>query len=515
MAFGDASSSITLNSAAKQVVLRFVTERAGTLGQLELRAKLDGATCAPATSTVYAKGSGGILRASLYPVLADGRPDTSQLITRDEFAACSRYAGGAVFVTTNTPVAAHQELALVVANADPAPADNFFSLSFLYARTGLVGANGRNERDPGAADGAYGLDPRELVGWSTNAGATWALPGGPQGVGNGKAFIPTYVAEYADGGRSGQPYSSASVVDGTYTMVYPAVPVRWKITSIGASTAAAGAAQVSLSVDGVERANVALSGTGLVQAPIPAVTVEPGSTVRLTTTVGAGGLALRRLSADSRWSTLMRLGEASRFYLDGDAMRSLPLYPLPFYPVDSSAPVAPSGLAVQSATETTLSLEFQPATDDRGVSSYQVSVSGVPRLTLNASVQGFSLTSLPCNSSSTIAITASDAAGNRSAPASVVATTAICPSRQPGRAFCCASSPDAPGRSSIFRSRRSSTARRVFRASPSVTQRAPAGSSTRWCTRSCRAVRPTRQGRSRPTASHRAAAISRRRSRST
>ena len=428
IAYGDASSSVTLDSTGEQLLLRFVADRDGTLAKINLRAKLDGTACAPGGSVGYAKGSGGLLRASLYPVLADGRPDLGRRLAREEFTPCSRYAGGSVVITADVAVETGQEFALVVTNADSNPTGNFFSLSFLYSRTGLVGANGRNERNQGAADGAYGLDPRELVGWSTNGGNTWLLPGGPYGPGLGKAFLPTYVLEYADNGRGGQPYYSASTIAGTYTMVYPAVPVRWTITEIGASTADEGAARVALSVDGVERASVQLSGTGLLRAPIAPVTVEPGSTVRLTTTVGPGGLALRRLSADSAWANLMRLGQGSRFYLDGDATRALPLYPLPLYPSDTIAPTSPTGLGVQSATETTLALTFQPAFDTRGVGSYQVSLNSTPKLTLDSAARSFTLTSLPCASTYTLTITASDAAGNRSAPASREVMTADCPS---------------------------------------------------------------------------------------
>ena len=428
IAFGDAGSSVTLDSAGEQLLLRFVADRTGVLARINLRAKLDGTACSLGGSVGYAKGSGGMLRASLFPVLPDGRPDLSRRLAREEFPPCARYAGGAVAIAANVAVEAGQELALVVDNADPQPNDNFFSLSFLYTRSGLVGANGRNERNAGAADGAYGLDPRELVGWSADGGANWQLPGGPYGPGYGKAFIPTYVLEYADNGRSGQPYYTASAIDGTYTMVYPSVPVRWTIAEIGASTTAVGAARVVVSVDGVERASVQLSGAGLLRAPIAPITVEAGSTVRLTTTVGAAGLALRRLSADSAWATLMRLGQASRLYLEGDSARALPLYPLPLYPVDSIAPTPPSGLAVQSATETTLALAFQPALDARGVTSYQVSLNNVPRSTLDGSARSFTLTSLPCASSYTLTLTASDAAGNRSSTASLAVTTAGCPS---------------------------------------------------------------------------------------
>jgi hypothetical protein len=70
----------------------------------------------------------------------------------------------------------------------------------------------------------------------------------------------------------------------------------------------------------------------MLRAPITPVVVGAGSTVRLTTTVGTGGLALRLLHADGSWSSLVGLGTGFRYYRDGDPANALPLYPLPLYP---------------------------------------------------------------------------------------------------------------------------------------------------------------------------------------
>jgi hypothetical protein len=228
-------------------------------------------------------------------------------------------------------VAKGQELATVVSNLDPNPVANYFSINFLYNKNGLVGANSRNERNPAALDTYYGLDPRELVGYSTTAGATWSLPGGPYGVNGGKAFVPTYIAEYADGSHSGQPYYYSVAVSGTQTMVYPNVPVPWTITELGAYTSGPGTGTVSLIVDGVVKATATLDGSGMLRASILPVLVAPGSTVKVSTTLTAGGLNLRRLQADTVWSTIMGLGPNTSYYLEGDPTRAVPLYALPRY----------------------------------------------------------------------------------------------------------------------------------------------------------------------------------------
>jgi hypothetical protein len=216
----------------------------------------------------------------------------------------------------------------VIRNAAPRPSREFFSINFLYAKAGVLGANGRNERRAAAADRYYGLDARELVGYSRDAGATWGLPGGPYGPHDGKAFLPTYVLQFATGGSDGQFYYYSRPVHGSVRMVYPHAPVT-TITYVAAYTSDPGSATVVLSVNGKRRAAARLSGEGFLVRRITPVTVPAGATVTLTTMAGPGGLALSQQFADARWVHLIGLGRSHTWYLESEPDTAVPLFPLP------------------------------------------------------------------------------------------------------------------------------------------------------------------------------------------
>ena len=113
-------------------------------------------------------------------------------------------------------------------------------------------------------------------------------------------------------------------------MVFPKVRAAWTIDEIGAYVTAASSSEVSLAVDGRERARVTLRGRGMLREPVDPVQVEAGSTVTLTSRAGRGGLALSGLHADAVWTELMDLGDDHRFYLRSRPELAAPLYPLPF-----------------------------------------------------------------------------------------------------------------------------------------------------------------------------------------
>jgi hypothetical protein len=334
---GDSAANISMNTAAKRQAIRWVAQRTGTLSTLHLRVKVEGSSnCPLGGRSGYAAGDTGVLEATTYRTLASGMPDTSAVLSRDAFNPCARHSGESVPVAVNLAVTKGQEFATVIRNADSAPTTNWFSINYLYRGDfgfGIAGANGRNERDPFAQDAHYGLDPREVVGFSTDAGATWKMPGGPYGAAGGAAFLPTYIQQYTDGAKAGQPYYWAQAVSGTVAMVYPNVPVTWTISELGAytSTSSGGSSAVRLFVDGVERAQATLSGVGMLRAPISPVTVNPGQTVKVQTTAGSTGLNLRKMYADSVWAGLMGLGTSAPFYMEGAPQTAVAIYPLPMY----------------------------------------------------------------------------------------------------------------------------------------------------------------------------------------
>lgn len=88
---------------------------------------------------------------------------------------------------------------------------------------------------------------------------------------------------------------------------------------------------------------------------------------------------------------------------------------------DTQAPSVPAGVAVTGTTDTSVSLSWNPATDDTGVSGYDVYRDGVKAgSTASAS---FTDTSLAASSTHSYTVRARDAAGNTSAASAAVSAT--------------------------------------------------------------------------------------------
>jgi hypothetical protein len=356
-ASGDDAANIPLDASGKWVVQRWVARHTGVLDRLYFYAKVEGSDdCAYGGRSGYAGGTSGRLLATTHRVLPGGAPDMSSTLARSEFVPCGNDDRETVAIDLDFPVTQGQEYATVIRNSDPRPAENFFSANFLYQDSGVVGANGRNERDPAAQDTYYGLDPRELVGYSTDAGRTWRLPGGPYGGSSGRAFIPTYIQQYADGTTGGQPYYWSTAASGDVSMVFPRLPTSWTIDAIGAYTSASSSGTVTVVVDGVERARARLSGRGFLRTAISPVTVAPGQSVTVRTRAGSGGLALRRMQVDQFWVSKLGLGASYRYYSGEDLRTAATVYPLPSYwspapgapPAAGPAPAAPPSVGARA-----------------------------------------------------------------------------------------------------------------------------------------------------------------------
>ena len=91
---------------------------------------------------------------------------------------------------------------------------------------------------------------------------------------------------------------------------------------------------------------------------------------------------------------------------------------------DTQAPTPPSNLTTSSTTQTSTTLTWTTSTDNTGVSGYDVSVSGSSVGTTASA--GFGVSGLSCGASYTLGVVAFDAAGNRSAQASVSVSTTAC-----------------------------------------------------------------------------------------
>ena len=93
-------------------------------------------------------------------------------------------------------------------------------------------------------------------------------------------------------------------------------------------------------------------------------------------------------------------------------------------PGDTTAPSTPTGLAVSSGGQTTLALSWNASSDNVGVTGYGVYRNGT--LAGSPTATSYTLSGLSCGTSYTVAVDAADAAGNRSAKATITASTAAC-----------------------------------------------------------------------------------------
>jgi chitodextrinase len=85
----------------------------------------------------------------------------------------------------------------------------------------------------------------------------------------------------------------------------------------------------------------------------------------------------------------------------------------------------PGSLAQASATTTSVSVQWSASNDNVGVTGYEVSVDGGAVVPTTGT--SYTAGSLACGTAHTVQVVARDAAGNRSAPAKVTASTAACP----------------------------------------------------------------------------------------
>lgn len=337
VAAGTSAANVQLNGAEKWVAMRWVARSTGTLAGLHMRIQADGSLCRLSGKTGYGGGNGGNWTVTTHPVLPDGRPDMDRTLVRQEFRPCGgpleivNVTQGIVRLRMGIGVVRGTEYATVVRNTDPLPVENYTSPNFLYTSTGLLGANARNERSATAPDAYYGLDPRELVGYSRDGGANWSLPGGPYGLPGGRNFLPTYIQEFSDGRMTGQPYYYAPASNGSdRTMVFQSIKRDWTIQELGAFTAKAGTGTLTLTVDGVRRARATVTGPGMLRARIAPVTVRPGQVAKVT----ASGLSIQNIVADTAWGRLMGLHLGStpwKVENETNFTHAAPVYALPGY----------------------------------------------------------------------------------------------------------------------------------------------------------------------------------------
>ena len=100
--------------------------------------------------------------------------------------------------------------------------------------------------------------------------------------------------------------------------------------------------------------------------------------------------------------------------------------PPPPPPADTQAPSAPNGLAVSGQSQNGLTLTWNAATDNVGVTGYGVYRNGTSVGSTSATTRTFGFTGLACGTTYGLAVDAVDAAGNRSGRSTVNGTTSAC-----------------------------------------------------------------------------------------
>lgn len=91
---------------------------------------------------------------------------------------------------------------------------------------------------------------------------------------------------------------------------------------------------------------------------------------------------------------------------------------------DEGAPSVPGALKVSSKTTSSISLAWSPSSDDGGVAGYAVYRNG--SFIANTTSTAYKFSSLSCGASYKLGVAAYDNAGNRSATASLTASTSAC-----------------------------------------------------------------------------------------
>ena len=98
-------------------------------------------------------------------------------------------------------------------------------------------------------------------------------------------------------------------------------------------------------------------------------------------------------------------------------------------PSDTSPPTTPTNLVTSAITQTSVTLSWSPASDNVGVSGYGRYRNG--SLLSSGTGTSYTFLGLACGTSYTLGVDAYDAAGNRSAKASVGAATSACSDTSP------------------------------------------------------------------------------------
>ena len=233
-----------------------------------------GGRCSGAGAGCYGAGDGGIINARLVEIKPDGTPDLGRVLASETINPAARYletkaaygiSGISLFWYFNmggVRLEGGRPYAMVYRNLHADPVHNFSSANSPTVKESEAGPNGRNNLDPDAPGAIAGLDPREAVAWSTNAGASWSWGrevgpyyGDSSDVGT---RIPHYAWQSSATAKpeSHQPYSSYLQTCAPCTLTARSVPRATTLTEAG------GYAPVGKSVGVVTVRNLRTGQTG-------------------------------------------------------------------------------------------------------------------------------------------------------------------------------------------------------------------------------------------------------------
>jgi hypothetical protein len=277
----------------------------------------------------YGKGDAGVMNAQLVRVRGDGTPDLARVLAQETVTAQERYrqikadygittvSGQIYFEFGGVRLRADTMYAVVIRNVHRDPARNFFSINSPTMKESEVGPNGYNNLDPGKPGAVGGLDPREAVTWSTDAGTSWVwgrLVG--QGYYTGSATsddgarLPFYGWTSAPGNvkpSSNQPYDNYWQTCNGCTLTLHRPPRTVTLRKAG-GYAPVGSRVGIVTVRNLRTGRVgrtASLGTGLVRGALrPRVRVEKGDTYSIT----VSGTVYKN-PADNFMRVLFRIGD--------------------------------------------------------------------------------------------------------------------------------------------------------------------------------------------------------------
>jgi len=265
-----------------------------------------GGKCSGPGAGCYGAGDGGIVNARLVTVKPDGTPNLSNVLAEETRSSKDRYfdskesygVGGITQMVFSSmggvQLKRNTMYAMVYRNVHPDPGSNFFSTNSPTAKESVAGPNGRNNIDPNAPGAIAGLDPREAVAWSTNAGASWSW-GRQVGHYFGSATsddgsrLPWYGWQTSASSKpqANQPYYQYLNKCSACTLTARNVPRKTTLTEAG-GYAPVGSSLGVLTIRNTRTGQTARTGTlgsGMVKGALSSpITVEPGDTYEITNT---------------------------------------------------------------------------------------------------------------------------------------------------------------------------------------------------------------------------------------